>query len=110
MLVLDRTAATALTGLHGTGTFLEGLGFRRECRSGGTKRHRQRQHQRREQQRNALAHRDSSLPSSLLLHIYPSLVAIRVLLLCSSLPFPLTPAANANNRLTPPPAALLRRM
>src|SRR5919112_2213749 len=100
MLILDRTAATALTGLHGTGTFREGLDFRRECRSGGTKRHRQRQHQRREQQRNALAHRDSSLPSSLLLQLYPSLVSIRVLVLCGSPPFPLTPTAN-ENRLTP---------
>jgi len=56
MLLFDRTAPTALASLYGAGAFLEGLRFRCERPTSGTKRHSERQHQRRDQQRYALSH------------------------------------------------------
>src|SRR5215208_997779 len=56
VLLLDRAATAALTGLCGARTLLKGSGLRCERSSRSAKGHAQRQHQRRDQQRNALSH------------------------------------------------------
>jgi hypothetical protein len=63
VLLLDRAATATLTSLRQTHTLLKGRALRCERSSRNAERHGQRQHKRHNQQRDALAHMVSSLPS-----------------------------------------------
>jgi len=62
VLLFDLAATATFTGLRQTYTLLKGGGLRRERSSGNAEGHAQRQHERHDQQRNALLHLLTSFP------------------------------------------------